>query len=114
MLLAQSLACWALVLGLWEPAAAFAVLPAITRNAVVVLAVLSPVAAIGTWFVSDWGPVLWAAAVTALGIALALGTPLHGAATLAFAGHAVLFAAWLLLAIRVERRGSDAPGPRAR
>lgn len=105
LLIAQTTAAWALVLGLWTPTGAFVDLPPFTRNAVVALAVLCPVAAIGTWFVSDWGPVLWAATVTTLGIAVVVGTPFDTMALATFAVHACAFVAWLVSAARVERRG---------
>lgn len=110
LLLVQTLVAWAILLGLWQPNGAFADFPSLSRNLVVVCAVLCPVAAIGSWFVSEWGPVLWAAVVVALGIAFGLGTPIPALVAIALIAHATLFAAWLLTAARVERRAVE-PSP---
>ena len=104
MLLLQGLFAWAALLGLAVEGQDLASLPAASRNLLVANAVLCPVAAIGAWFVSEWGPVLWFCAAISLGIGLATGTQLAPALLAAFGLHLVLVPAWLVTAMRLERR----------
>ena len=107
VLLAQSMLAWASMLGLADGIGAFEALEPAARNLLLLAAVLCPVAAIGAWFVSDWGPVLWWGWIVALGIALVVGAEPSRPIALAFVVHVVLAGAWLLTAARMERRGAE-------
>lgn len=112
VLLLQGLFAWAMLLGIAMPGADLSSLPGATRNLLVTNAVLCPVAAIGAWFVSEWGPVLWFCAAVSLGIGLAVSVPLGPALLAAFALHLLLLPAWLVTAMRLERR-ADRSRPEA-
>ena len=103
LLLAYGVWAWALLLGLADAGVNFDTLPSAGRNLAVLLATVCPVAAVGTWFVSDWGPVLWAMVVVALGVtanAASVG-PWVG---WAFALHGLTMLLWVVAKLLVERR----------
>lgn len=101
-LFAQGAACWAVILGL-EGGGGLLDLRAGQRVVVVILAVLSPVAAIGAWFRAQWGPVLWALSVVAVLLTAALGVSERIAPRLVLA-HLALLLLWALTAALTERR----------
>lgn len=113
LLLVQGAAAWASLLGLLGEAAVgaadFAAMDDATRALLVLNAVLCLVAAIGAWFISEWGPVLWFAVVASLGVAVTAGVPDDGRITSLLVVHLLLAAAWLATASRVERRGGEGP-----
>ena len=105
-LLAQGAFSWGTLLGVAQPGLDFDTLVAAARNLHVFLAVACPVAALGAWFASDWGPVIWALVVIGLGVAV--GAPGGGAwIAPAFAAHGLALLAWSLLALAAERRGDE-------
>lgn len=57
--LAAAVLVWARLLGLADGGASFTALPALQKGALVVFAVVYPVAAIGLWLVTSWGIVVW-------------------------------------------------------
>lgn len=103
LLLVQAGWAWSVLLGLSDPGMNFDTLAPATRNLAVVLATVCPVAAIGTWFASDWGPVLWALVVIALGLATNAAS-VGDWVGWAFLAHGTLIAAWAGAVFMTERR----------
>ena len=103
LLLAQGAWAWGLLLGVAEGGVDFDTLPPASRNLTVLLATVCPVAAIGAWFISDWGPVLWALIVVSLGVAANANSVAPWVAW-AFAVHGVAITIWALASIFAERR----------
>ena len=108
VLLAQGALAWALLLGLYDPGpdggTGFAGLAAPLRTLLVINAVLCPVAALGAWFVSEWGPVLWWTVILVLAIALGFAVPPATLIALLLGMHVLLALLWLVTAARTERR----------
>lgn len=103
VLLLQAVFAWGLLVGIVDPALNFDTLAPAARNLMVVLATFCPVAATGAWFLSDWGPVLWALVVVALGLA-ANATVGFGWVPWTFALQGTLMTLWVVAVLFAERR----------
>ena len=101
-LFVQSFACWAVILGM-DGGGGLLALPPGQGTVLVVLAVLSPVAAAGAWFRAQWGPVLWALSIAAIVVTAALGVSARIAPRLLVA-HLLLLGIWAVTATLAERR----------
>ena len=102
-LLMQTIFAWATLLGVVDPGTNFDTLEPTVRNLTVVLATFCPVAAVGAWFLSDWGPVLWALVIVSLGIAANAAVGI-GWVPWSFAAHGVLMTSWVAAVVLTERR----------
>lgn len=103
VLLAQGAWAWASLLGIAVADTNFDTMAPASRNLAVLLAVICPVAAIGTWFTADWGPVLWALVVVSLGVA-ANAASVASWVDWTFAAHGALITLWALASVFAERR----------